>query len=586
MTANASNSYDPDCSGCSQCNDPDRDICPDDPDYVNGIKRFYWSFGDGDSNTETCGSQGDGEFDGIAYHTYQSTGTKTVTVTVTDDDGTCRDWVEGCGGDKSDTSEQKTVVVVKMDLNLSVVTDANEELDGAFLAVNDDDDNDNGTQDRLDGSVSGEDDLATMFFSMSPSLASGTVKLEAGPDSSKIRVYEDNSKSTPVTLPKTWNLLSVSLPTKYYIEGYSASGGLKDLTLTFSYCRGACAAHFDTVKVTVIDVDYSEDTNQDYGYDSYTNSFFPYKSVEVGETDTVYADISGTSGVAGKVYFTSTDESYVTVSPSQASSTHQQVTFEGISEEFAQGPAELYDPDTYDIEAASIGVYAYNQDSYTLAFRVIHEDDDDVQEMAPQTSGSSETDVCVSCGANGKRDTIKSGDDVYSGENILVGPDKVCDSVADGTDEQSTCPYTATELKDYLNETIYNQAVFNWTTVDKLDDMDVNFDLNRDGYIDVSSWKTAEMDVVIDQCKNLSYNYNIFIVNNPSDGSCGYMDYGQMYGFVHPDHCTSCVDRTTAHELGHGAFSQNHSAAEDTENLMRDRSCGERLRKGQWEAIQ
>jgi hypothetical protein len=477
------------------------------------------------------------------------------------------------------------VVAVEVDIHTAYTTEADEETVGLFVPYNDDDDDSNGIEDRLGGGVSMENETRQVFFSLIPSLSSGEAKLEATAGPSNIKVFEDYLKSTEVTLPKTWNLSSESLPPKRYVEGYATSSSLRDTELKLSYIRSSSTLDSDKVKITVIDVDYTEDTSQTHGYDSYTNAFFPYKSVKVGASDTAYADISGTSTIANEVYFTSSDAA-VTVSPSSASGTHQQVTFTGVSEGFAQGLAKLHDP-AKDNVAASIGVYPYDQDNYTVAVRVIHEEDDDVQAMTPGTSGSSETDVCVSCGANGKRDTIKSGDDVYSGENILVGPDKVCDTTRDNTPDNSTDPFnaTASDLAAYLNDETYNQAIVNWS-VTKLDPCTVNFDLDCDGDIDVSSWTTAEMDVVINKCKDTNYEYNIFIVNNPSDGTCGYMKKNQMYGFVHPDECMGCVDNTTAHELGHGAFELSH-ADPDADNLMdSDSPCPERLRKGQWITIQ
>jgi hypothetical protein len=497
----------------------------------------------------------------------------------------------GSGDPWDAEKESNEVAIVEVDLDMAHQSDeSKEESDGAFLALNDDDDNSNKVEDKLD--TGSEPDMSSLSFSISPSVNSGEVKLEKPAGGNKVRVYEDSVRSTQVTLPKTWDLSSESLPSNYYVEGYLESGSLRDIELKLSYIRDSSTCDFDKVKITVIDVDYAEDTMtpDEYGYDSYTNGVhgMPYKSVEVGETDTVYADTSGDSSMADEVYFSSTDTPYVTVSPSQASSTHQLVTVTGVSEGFAQVLAELYDPATYDITAASIGAcYAYDEDTYTVAVRVVHEDDDDVQDMNVGDSGSSETDVCVSCGDNGKRDTVKSGDDVYSGENILVGPDKVCDSTADGTDDLSNDPYTATQLGDYLNDTVYNQAVVSWT-VTKLADKDVNFDLNRDGDIDVTSWTTGEMDVVINECKDTNYDYNIFIVDNPSFGSCGYMDFGpwQRYGFVFPDYCWNCVDNTTAHELAHGAFDLPELTTTDTDNLMHQTaSCPERLRKGQWTSI-
>lgn len=481
--------------------------------------------------------------------------------------------------------------VVEVDLDISGVADADEESTGGFIALNDNDDNGNGTPDKDEsGTVSGEGDLIGIHLDISPSLNTGEVKLEATAGSSKIKVWESSTKGTQVNLPKTWDLSSESLPSATWgVEGVSPSSSLRDVELTLSYIKDSSTIHSDKVKFTVIDVDWVENTGQTYGFDNYTDPFYPQKSVDASDTDTAKAEITGTA-LSSSVYFLRTTGTSVTVSPSQASSSPQIVTFTGVSEGFSVIWSKLNSLGPYGKNAAPIGVAAYGLDSYTLAIRVVHEDDDDEQEIQPGQSGSSATDICVSPGDNGKRDTIKGGDDVYSGENILVGANLKCDTTADDEDDESTDPYTAAELEDYLDDTVYNQAVVDWT-VDKLSDKDVNFDLDRDGYIDVSSWTTAEMDVIINNCDPGGYDKVVFIVNNPNGpyGGCSYG--GSSYAFIFPG---SDEERTTAHELGHAAFSLpdlewlEWPLISDNYNLMWHTSAysGKRLRKDQWTTIQ
>jgi len=242
----------------------------------------------------------------------------------------------------------------------------------------------------------------------------------------------------------------------------------------------------------------------------------------------------------------------------------------------------------YGTHAAVIGVPAYNEDSYTLAVRVVHEEDDDVQVILPGQSGNSATDVCVSSGNNGKRDTIKGGDDVYSGQNILVGANLRCDTTADNTDDM-TDSYSASGLISYLNDYVYNQAVVKWSTITQLSDMTVNFDLNNDGDLDISSWTTAEMDVIINQCNPSGYDNVVFLVNDPSILCRGISSLGVRYAFVFPD-MGGNEDLIIAHELGHAAFSLGDLSPEpplyivDNDNLMYYDE-GVRLRVGQWNQI-
>ena len=49
-------------------------------------------------------------------------------------------------------------------------------------------------------------------------------------------------------------------------------------------------------------------------------------------------------------------------------------------------------------------------------------------------------------------------------------------------------------------------------------------------------WMTSEMASIGDVCKSgPPEEYNIFLVDNPSNGRLGSMDFNQKYGFVHAD---------------------------------------------------
>jgi hypothetical protein len=485
------------------------------------------------------------------------------------------------------------LVAMDADMDTAYTTEADEETVGLFVPYNDDDDDSNGIEDSLGGAVSGEDEIRQASFSITPSLSTGEAKLEATAGSSNIKVFEDSSKSTEVTLPKTWDLSSESLPDKHYVEGYSTSSSLRDTELTLSYIRSGSTIESDKVKITVVDVDWAEDTTtpQTYGYDSYTNAFFPYKSVKVGGADTAYADISGSVTIANEVYFTASNAA-VTVSPSSASSTHQKVSFTGVSEGFAQGHAELHDP-AKDNVAASIGVYPYEEDSWALVFRVIWEEDDDVQDINVGDSGSSETDVCVSCGANGKRDTNKSGDDVYSGENILVGPDKVCNSWADDTNDVISIPasLTASNVQDHLNTETYNQAIVSWS-VSQIGACTCNWDLDNDGKVDIGypgGWSSEE-NVIISNCDpGGSHDVIVYYLKNPDPAYAGMAPKPGTFAFVYTDEASD-DENVTAHEIGHAKFSLGDlksPGSSDSSNLMwHAEPLGKRLRKGQWDTIQ
>jgi hypothetical protein len=218
---------------------------------------------------------------------------------------------------------------------------------------------------------------------------------------------------------------------------------------------------------------------------------------------------------------------------------------------------------------------------------------DDVQLIA-KTKGLP-NQVCVKAGVNTKRDTKPAGDDTVVGEEVTTGPDGVCNTAANATNLMSTDLPSHAALIDYLNKTAYNQAVLSWN-VTFLPAKTVNFDLDLDGQVDVLSWMTAEMREIRDNCKDDTYDRNIFLVDNPNDGSLGFMEFNQRYGFVHVGgtvgSATLNPNHIVAHELGHGGFSLRHpfeqgQPAVDTDNLMTWFANGApwRFRKPQWDLI-
>jgi hypothetical protein len=498
------------------------------------------------------------------------------------------------------------IVKIKMDTDsnndgtIDATDDAQEEESpGKLVPVNDNDDNSNRTSDLMDTAVTGENDLSEINVSLDPEeIASDSavqndinIQLEASSGASHIKLWDSATKSNEISLPKTYNLGTDTLPSSVYLEG-SASGET-DLDIVLK--SGTLELSSDTLKNTIINVDYSEDSSQSYGFDNrqtdalatgnyLDNLFVPWKSVRSSHTDSVIATIADSQN-ADHVYFTSTDETNVTVSPPQAASATQTLTINGIRKGNAVIQANLASENGK--SAALLNVSSYDLVEKTLAIILVHEDNDDVQDIAVGQPAAS-TQTCVSSGTNLSLDTNPAGDDIIDGTYIRSGPDGTCDTTANNTDILST-DLQINALETYLNETVYNQAVLQWT-VTRLTEKRVNFDLNRDGQIDVSSWPTPEMQVIIDECGDSNYDHNIFLVDNPSDNTLGYMSFGQRYGFVHLDN-SNHPNNTVAHELGHGAFSLEHPDNgsrndADIENLMHSVEPNPwRLRKYQWDII-
>ena len=119
----------------------------------------------------------------------------------------------------------------------------------------------------------------------------------------------------------------------------------------------------------------------------------------------------------------------------------------------------------------------------------------------------------------------------------------------------------------------------------------MHFDLDDNLMLDTSSWATAEMNFIINNCDPPgNYDKVIFIVNRPNPVRSGCTVMGGKYAFVFPD-VSPHDELTTAHELGHAAFSLDDlkaPASNDHQNVMweTDEYNGEKLRFSQWEQIQ
>jgi hypothetical protein len=292
----------------------------------------------------------------------------------------------------------------------------------------------------------------------------------------------------------------------------------------------------DSKKVYVTEVKY-EELGDKYGFDNKTKPTEPWKSVKNADTDTVKALINP-AAAAPKVKFKSSATGKATVAPAMATASPQTLTFTGV----AKGETSIdAKGDTAD-SLGKMGVASYPEKTFTVSVRVVNEKKVDAADV-----GYTSTDL------------------------------------------------TDAKIKAHL-ALAYKQAVAKWTLV-RTAACSVDFDLNDDGKIDVESWTSTEMDKLIAGCKTAN-SYDIFLVDNPSDNSFGFMSFGQKYGFVHADQTTS-PEKSFAHELGHGAFSLPHpksdpawpftdgTSEKDNVNLMSqgDSLTKFRLRKKQWDVI-
>ena len=160
----------------------------------------------------------------------------------------------------------------------------------------------------------------------------------------------------------------------------------------------------------------------------------------------------------------------------------------------------------------------------------------------------------------------------------------------------STANFTGAELTNYLNR-IYAQAGASW-------EVEMEEAITAEGYDgtlqddeqQMLSTYSEGMKAIIKAYKNregvsiVDNEFYLFLVDKSQTGKSGYMPRKHQYGFIYTGE-TSNIQRTIAHELGHGAFRLQHPWEEyptiaegSTDNLM-DYGTGTDLRKYQWDLI-
>ncbi len=161
-----------------------------------------------------------------------------------------------CGG------VEVQVNVIKVDLDIGSVSDADEETVGGFVPVNADNDNGSTVTNHIpatrdfDADGYTDDDLVPISLSLQPTTGlSGTLRLrkvESGRD--RIKVWETTGKATEVPLPKTWTVGTDTIPATLYVEGLKEGQALRDIDLFLEFLQGGAVLCDDKVKVTVTPV--------------------------------------------------------------------------------------------------------------------------------------------------------------------------------------------------------------------------------------------------------------------------------------------------------------------------------------------
>ena len=142
--------------------------------------------------------------------------------------------------------DSETVYILQVDLAYEDVSEANEENPGGTLPLNSDDFcvitpiYDYPSQ-----------NIKKLYLTLTPSeVPQGSVTLSAVSGADKIRIWEDASLSSQVSLPKTWQMATDAIPVLLYIEGVAVST-TREVVLKLSYVKDNTTIE-DQVAITVV----------------------------------------------------------------------------------------------------------------------------------------------------------------------------------------------------------------------------------------------------------------------------------------------------------------------------------------------
>ena len=157
-----------------------------------------------------------------------------------------------------------TWTILKVDLDIDVDDDgdkvaadetAEDSAPGGIVFVNWDDDNDNNTcdYDPSESPVNGENELVSIGLKIEPTLNSGTATLEATAGGSRIKIWTTATKTGPITLPKTWDLATQTLPDILYVEAIDKSGSEGDTKLKLKWEKDSASCE-DEITLTCVKI--------------------------------------------------------------------------------------------------------------------------------------------------------------------------------------------------------------------------------------------------------------------------------------------------------------------------------------------
>jgi hypothetical protein len=161
--------------------------------------------------------------------------------------------------------DYNTDVLINSFVNLDFegVADEKEGNPGGLVALNDDDDNDNGVPDLNDPGSDPDTKMLTLALDDPPA---GTMvklreKLHGG---GRVQLYLNGDRTDAITLPATWS--AEAMPATLHAEGRAVSSSQRDIELSLKSESpgGRCE---DIVRLTVVQTDLDVDSNNQDGID-------------------------------------------------------------------------------------------------------------------------------------------------------------------------------------------------------------------------------------------------------------------------------------------------------------------------------
>jgi hypothetical protein len=183
------------------------------------------------------------------------------------------------------------------------VDEDNEEFPGNYILYNKDDDDGDGIPDYDDGynknGIEGDDDDENIYENDLVSITlcgvepynymTGQVTFDVTSGASKVKVWENSTKGTEVSLPATFN---TPVGKAFYVEGIEPSDGPRDVTIKLMYTKEGLPFE-DKIKVTVVHVELFRDSAYTQPLDDWPKSGNLLRSPRYifGEDDPIYVQV-------------------------------------------------------------------------------------------------------------------------------------------------------------------------------------------------------------------------------------------------------------------------------------------------------